>query len=95
MKVEITTVRITLGSKVIELTAEEARQLHAELRELFQKSDHRDVLERFRKMVPPSTSPCPTPIYGPIHIDSAFDWPKRWEIHCQSLDGTGQQLRIH
>ncbi len=70
MKTEITKITLRLNGREIELTAQEAREVHEELNKLF-------ALERETRK---EYVPVPYPVYQPIIIDHTPAWPRPWEI---------------
>ena len=76
MKAEITRIKLKLGDREIELSAEEARELHAELSKMFSEPQVKVVKEYL-----------PAPYIPPVIIDRTQEWPK-WgypDITCGTM----------
>jgi hypothetical protein len=83
VKAEITKLTLRLKDREIELTAQEAREVHAELSKLF------DLEQETRKEFVPVPYPISLPY--PIIIDRTPAWPRPWE-HPWQITWCGNEL---
>lgn len=83
-KIEIATIKLKLGSKEIELTLAEAREVREELNRLLgnaigaDNSALREILDEMRKRKEIEYVPYPV---APIVIERPY-WPRPYEIWC-------------
>ena len=99
MKVKITKIKLQLKDREIELSAEEARQVLAELQELF-ASEEPSVLEEIAKHVKelatqePKREYVPYPVYPPYTQPIIIErptYPPYWrfgEVYCVDMPGS-------
>ena len=89
MKAEITKIKLRLKDRSIELTAQEAREVQAELNKLFEieKTQLQKLQEEWDKL--PKKEYVPYPVYpAPIIIErNGPYWPRPWEIWCGGATG--------
>jgi hypothetical protein len=90
MKTEITKIKLQLKGRDIELTAQEAREVQAELNKLFEieKTEIQKLQEQWEKLNPKKEY-VPYPVYpAPIIIERNVPyWPRPLEIWCGGTTG--------
>lgn len=91
MKVEIVKIRVQLKDREIELSADEARKVRAELDKLFAEEDEtalRDMQKRLEDLEKrPTYVPYVPYIQHPIYIDRYTPWwSDNWRIMCDTAD---------
>jgi hypothetical protein len=84
MKTEITKIKLQLKDKVIELSAQEARDIQAELNKLFEIATPVKVVTKEIHH---------HHIKSPIYVDRFVpSWPHRWDIRCGTSSSTPDVL---
>ena len=86
MKTEITKIKLQLKDRSIELTAQEARDLQAELNKLFE-------IAVAPKVVTKEIHHHHTHTNTPIYVEREWpSWPRKWEITCGGTSAPGNML---
>jgi len=84
MKTEITKIKLQLKDRSIELTAQEARDLQAELNKLFELAITEKVVTKEIHHHHPGY-----PIYVDRYVPT---WPNQWEITCGGTSAKANML---
>ena len=93
MKTAITSIRIKLKSQEINIDADEARELHYQLRKLFESHEaivktELDQLNRLTDMQPIQPSQY-VPVPYPIYIEKIPTYIPPWTITCEATSASG------
>lgn len=94
MKTEITKIKLQLKDREIELTAQEAREIHAELGKLFDlEKSTTELLQKRLSELEKRQDPMPAPCYPPPTPIIIEQWPERFPPHYPWWYGPGPMCR--